>query len=263
MIRSRLKHLFWTTANLFGRIFGRAWLAPLHQAHLIFALHGLGYDNGWKSSYTGEEWFVSRVLASTRPRTCLDVGANVGDYSSLLLKETSAEVYAFEPARATYGELLKLNARFSKRFHPINVALSDTVGEAQLYSHAAKSPTASLGAEIVPGAPSETVGVTTLDVFVHEQKLSGLDFIKVDVEGFEREVFAGMQETLTRERPRFIQFEFNVMQLRRGYTLLALTDLLPGYDFYRLLPRGWMRIDPRSFSSNIFMFCNIVAMRKD
>ena len=261
-MRARAKHLFWVLANLYGRFFGRASFAPFHQGLLIFALHGLGYDNGWKSSYTGEEWFVEHVLRPSDPRTCIDIGANIGNYSSLLLKNTTGEVYAFEPAKSSFAELLKVHTP-PERFFPINKAVSDTVGEASLYSSSEKSPTASLDPNIIINAPYETVATTTLDVFVNEQKLSDIDFIKVDVEGFEREVFRGMQKTLEICKPKYIQFEFNIMQLQRGYTLLELTTLLPGYTFYRLLPRGWVEINPRSFSNNVFMFCNIVAKRRD
>lgn len=70
-----------------------------------------------------------------------------------------------------------------------------------------------------------------------------------------------MQETLRLLKPKFIQFEFNLIQLHRGYTIYTLAQLLKGYTFYRLLPHGWVRIDPASFVANIFMFQNIVAVR--
>ena len=262
MRRPRAKHAFWVAANLYGRILGRAWLAPLHRVNLVLALHGLGYDNGWKSSYTGEEWFVRKTLRPSQPRTCIDIGANIGEYSSSLLSNTNARVYAFEPAQSSFAELSKIQARFSERFFPVNSAVSDKAGEARLYSDREKSPTASLDPALLANASPETVAVTTLDAFIEKEKISDVDFIKIDVEGFEREVLQGMQKTLAAQKPKFIQFEFNIMQLKRGYTLFELTRLLEGYDFYRLLPRGGFKIRPEGFSDNIFMFCNIVAVRR-
>ena len=262
MSKSRAKHVFWVFANLYGRILGRAWLAPLHRVNLVLALHGLGYDNGWKDSYTGEQWFVKRVLSPFQPRTLIDIGANIGDYSALLLSNTTGKVYAFEPAQSSFAELSKIKIRFYERFFPINSAVSDSVGETKLYSTVEKSPTASLDASLVTNASAETVALTTLDAFIDAHALTDIDFIKVDVEGFEREVLKGMQKTLAEQKPKFIQFEFNIMQLKRGYALFALAQMLENYDFYRLLPRGWVAIDPRSFSNNIFMFCNIVAVRR-
>ncbi len=259
---SRIKHAFWILANIYGRLFGRALFAPFHRSMLILALHGLGYDNGWKNSYTGEEWFIRHILRPTRPRVCIDIGANVGNYSALLLQNLTGTVYAFEPATSSFAVLQNIQARFQGRFFPINKAVSNAVGKTHLYSSRERSPTASLDTRLVPNASAEEVSVTTLDAFIEEQSVPDIDFIKIDTEGFEKEVFQGMQKTIRTCKPRFIQFEFNILQLRRGYTLLELTDLVKEYTFYRLLPRGWVAIDPRSFSSNIFMFCNIVAVRR-
>lgn len=260
-IRSQAKYLFWIFANLYGRLFGHSRLASFHQSILILTLHGLGYDNLWKDSYTGEKRFIEKVLRPSNPRVCIDIGANVGHYSALLLQHTTAKVFAFEPAESSFADLSKLNTSFPERLFPIKKAISDRSGEAHLYSAREKSATASLDARVVAHASHEAVATTTLDAFVEEQKLSHIDFIKIDVEGYEREVLRGMQKTLQAHRPRFVQFEFNIMQLRRGYSLLELTTLLKGYTFYRLLPTGLIKIDPNGFSSNIFMFCNIVAMR--
>lgn len=261
-LRSRAKHLFWICTNLYGRFFGYASFASFHQGLLILALHGLGYDNGWKNSYTGEEWFIEHILGPSHPRTCIDIGANVGYYSTLLLQNTTANVYAFEPAKSSFAVLSKISLPSQGRFFPIKKAVGDSVGKANLYSSHEKSPTASLDIRLVANASREDVAMTTLDVFVEERGLSDIDFIKIDVEGFEKEVFKGMRNILQTYRPKFIQFEFSIMQLLRGHTFLELTALLEGYTFYRLLPRGWVEIGPESFSNNIFMFCNIVARRR-
>jgi hypothetical protein len=102
-----------------------------------------------------------------------------------------------------------------------------------------------------------------LDELVARENIQRIDFIKIDTEGFEREVARGMQKTLKDLRPKFVQFEFNIMQLRRGYTVLDMEQLLPGYTLWRLLPHGWLKVDPQAFAGNIFMFQNIVAVRSD
>jgi len=67
---------------------------------------------------------------------------------------------------------------------------------------------------------------------------------------------------LKEQRPKYIQFEFNIFQLHRGYSLHDLATLLEGYRFYRLLPRGWVPIDPQKFVNNVYMFSNIIAVCK-
>jgi hypothetical protein len=50
-----------------------------------------------------------------------------------------------------------------------------------------------------------------LDTFVQQEKVSKIDFIKIDVEGFEYEVLAGARELLLRDKP-IIMVEVQVKQ---------------------------------------------------
>jgi FkbM family methyltransferase len=191
-------------------------------------------------------------------QTAFDIGANVGTYSRLLIAELGCEVHAFEPATAAF-ERLSTNA--PRGLNPHRAAVSNSEGEAILYSSRPASPTASLS-QAFGGTETETVVMTTIDTFCANNSINAVDFVKIDTEGYEREVLLGMQETIRRLRPRYLQFEFNIMHLQRGYTVYDLSLLLPDYSFYRLLPNGWLKICTKQFSSNIFMFSNIVAVRR-
>lgn len=45
------------------------------------------------------------------------------------------------------------------------------------------------------------VDVTSIDVFVQDRNLTGIDLVKIDTEGTEADVFLGMAETLERTVP--------------------------------------------------------------
>jgi len=259
-IAYRMKHVFWVFANLYARVFGRRSLAGFHHALVILSLHALGYDNGWRPSFTGEDWFLSHMLKKLDPQVTLDVGASVGNYSKRLLKETYSNVYAFEPTPAAFRELKKLETNQS-RMHAVETAVSNVDGTSMFYLEGERSERNSLSKEGLFEPKPYQVAVTTLDTFT--KSFSRVDFIKVDTEGFEFEVFEGMQETLKRFRPMAVQFEFNILHLWRGHTVLALSTLLEGYELYRLLPSGLLKTHPDHFVDNIFMFANIVAIRKD
>ena len=49
---------------------------------------------------------------------------------------------------------------------------------------------------------SDSIETITLDDFVQEQKLDRVDFIKSDIEGFERYMLQGAQETLKNFAPK-------------------------------------------------------------
>jgi FkbM family methyltransferase len=246
-----MKSIFWVVSNIYGKVFGWAFLAPIHHAVISLSLHGLGYGNMYRESWTGEEWFVKKILAPLKPKIILDIGANVGNYSKMLIDNTNAKVFAFEPSSSSFAKLLEQDERIIK----INTAVADYEGEAELNSKIACDGKASLDKNIRSGH-AEKVKVTTIKSFIESQKITNVDFVKIDTEGFEREVVRGLGSI----RPRFIQMEFNINHLQRNCTFLEIATLLPEYDFYRLLPNGWLKIDPEKYLSNIFIFSNVIAV---
>jgi len=237
----------------------------MHQVMLNLSLHGLGYDNCHGFSYTGEKWFITHILEKCQPRVCLDIGANVGNYAKELAVHTTSTIYAIEPSLSSFTALEKKSKEFSPgRILPLHTAVADFNGVATLFSSGPLSETATLEGKLLCNSQShEEVPVCTVDRLVQQLSLPYIDFIKIDTEGYEREVIQGMKETLATLQPRFIQFEFNILQLYRGYTVFEMAKLLPDYDLYRLLPNGMLRVYPEKFRDNIYMFSNLVAARKN
>lgn len=260
-MKQTLAHVFWVFSNWWGWAFGWPMLAPLNKAFLNLHLHALGHDN---PRFTGESRFIKHTLKKEDVRVCFDVGGNVGNYSKDLLTELNCKVYAFEPLSSSYEELALLSKKYPEKLIPFRVALGDFNGDAVIEAKEEKSEKASINIQSeTKGRIKEKILVTTLDTFVKQHSIERIDFIKIDTEGFEREVIEGMQETLSRIKPRYIQFEFNIGQLERGYTVLDLHKLLNGYSFYRLLPHGLLKINTKTFGANVFVFQNIVAIREN
>jgi len=249
-----MKRLFWLGSNMFAYLFGRKVFSGIYHTAITICLHGLGYDNAHNDSYSGEKWFIKNKLAKAHPQVCLDVGANVGAYTKILLTYTDAKIYAIEPSSSSFKKLQGI----SEKVVPVNVAIADFNGEATLFSSSEEDERASLDKNVRAGKIEEKVKVQTFENFIQEQSICEVDFIKIDTEGYEREVLRGLGDV----RPKYIQFEFNRHHLYRNCTLLELTELLPEYTFYRLLSHGWIQINPKKFLDNIFMFCNIVAVKK-
>jgi FkbM family methyltransferase len=142
-----------------------------------------------------------------------DVGANVGAFTILAAGVAGAGVVAFEASPDTY-EMLTRNIRLNglqERVKAIHAAAGRNEGTAQF--------SIGFGTENCVNTKSGgnhfvTVKMTTLDKELSE---TPPDLLKVDVEGFETEVFAGAANTLRQTRLQAIIVERNNLGARYGF----------------------------------------------
>ena len=154
-----------------------------------------------------------------RGRAFLDIGANIGTTSLVLLNRGFAYGHAFEPEPFNYRLLqanLALNALLD-RCQTERVALSDTEGTALLEIDRANLGDHRLGkqaAQEVTRLPGEDKGgtqpvpVRPLSSFVREGAVNvdDLALIWVDVQGHEAAVFAGGAKVFDRQVPVFVEY---------------------------------------------------------
>lgn len=201
------------------------------QENLIF-WNGL---EGWDEPETIEIIYLLRKEI----KTFIDIGANTGIYS-LFVKSLNPDaiVIAFEPSRTIIPELLsniKLN-NFNIKHEPL--ALSDQQGELTFYDSTIPHQTsASLSDRMNKVNPSlhgtvlpYIVSVETLDNYIKNSNLTNIDLIKIDVELHEPEVFAGMINTFSSQKP-YIIFECLFQDLADKLESILLSH---GYVLYHL-----------------------------
>jgi FkbM family methyltransferase len=140
-----------------------------------------------------------------------DIGANYGMKTEAFVA-LGARVVAVEPQPDCLAELAARNPQATK----ICAAVGRAPGEARLYVDPHRT-----GSSLVPGWQGEkdttiTVQVTTLDSLIAQYGVPA--FCKIDVEGFERDVFAGLSHQLPA-----LSFEFH--RDRLGEARACLSDL--------------------------------------
>jgi len=153
---------------------------------------------------------VQRTLASVlRPgQVFYDVGSNIGFFALLAsrLVGRSGRVYAFEPVKAN-AEAIRRNAELNRFRHleVLEVAVSDRNGSARLLLSAHPGG-ATLSNDDAPPDPTGVVDVSTvtLDALVASRRIAPPDVVKIDVEGAEEAVLAGMTDTLAGHRPTLV-----------------------------------------------------------
>jgi len=145
-------------------------------------------------------WIVKRGLLQ-EPFVVVDVGVQGGASPRWDLLGDHLEFHGFDAIAEVIGELQQRNQGRPKR-HFYNIALGDADGRRQFYVNLTDRFSSSMfgNGAAASGAPSSeqvrTVAVRRLDGLFREGLVSGCDFLKVDVEGFEKHVLLGARELL-------------------------------------------------------------------
>jgi len=269
-IREILKN---ASFRVFIFIFARPSMQRIVTRLLRILLRAYGYNNCCHPDKTGEGNFI-RNLSTFNPKFCIDIGANIGNYSELLLKNTEAVIFAFEPLKQSFESLKKLEKKYQGRFFPFNLGLGESKQKRKFYYSLDHSEIASFCDDINEidyvgqyNKSSSILQIDTLDNFFSKKSLEfeHIDLIKIDVEGLEYEILQGSTKVLQRFSPKFIQIEFNLHQLFRNHTMRSFHLLLDNYNLYQLLPNGSKPIKRNSKDPlvNIFTYANFLFVRKD
>lgn len=161
-----------------------------------------------------ERDFIASVLKPGQ--TAIDVGANIGVYTDFLSKKVGATgaVLAFEPAPENYGHLRSaLENRVGVTLH--QAAVADESGQITLYlsDHMNVDHQSFDGGD---GRQSVTVPKVSLDEAIAPNM--SVDFIKIDVQGFEHAVLKGAKRVMAENPSLVILLEFWPYGMRRAGT---------------------------------------------
>ena len=171
--------------------------------------------------------------------TILDVGANLGEMSLHLAALTgpAGVVHAFEPFPAAYERLIAHIRRnhLEGVIRAHTLALSNDPGNLSMSTPAADADNQGIGSIVNHDAarlPTNlTIQATTLDLFVREQAISRIDFIKLDIQGAEYFFLEGARETLRSHRPEIVM-EVSPDDLRAlGKSSRGLLSLVESFDY--------------------------------
>lgn len=164
------------------------------------------------------------LLALDKP-VVMDVGANLGGHS-LAMAPYAGEIHAFEPFLPLADHVKKLAARNScTNIVVYEFGLGNESSEKEYYldTASANSGTGSFIADHAGAPRAAKLLVVRGDEWAGERMI---DFVKIDVEGFEGFVLAGLRETLTRSEP-VILMEVTETSMRTIEELQGLASLVP------------------------------------
>lgn len=217
-------------------------------------------DSGEKKAF---EWALSR-LDKHQKLYFFDVGANDGDYLAMLKsiclsKKLDFSVYVFEPSSSCFA-LLVDNNKNATNIKLYQLALSEEDGFAKLYTPYDKSTNASLAvldfvSTYTKNLVIEPVSTIRLDSFCEQNNIERIDFLKLDIEGFELSAIRGSHLMILAKKIKFIQIEIEI-----GHAAITTKSMLfdfwkmlnNSYRFYLILNQGLIEIKDYKFDLECF-----------
>jgi FkbM family methyltransferase len=153
--------------------------------------------------------------------------------TSQWFSRSARQVFTFEPMPENADSIRTvLKVRGIKNISLHDAALSENIGTRDFHIFENKGHN-SLG-RVNTSQHIKTIQVptTTLDEFTSKNQIDRIDFLKIDVEGFELEVLEGASRLLASKKIRAILFEANRPVLKSiGKTAAPIYDLLRSYAY--------------------------------
>jgi FkbM family methyltransferase len=172
----------------------------------------------------------------------VDGGTNIGLVTLPVARHTKGRIniISFEPQRMLFNCLcgsLALNEFYN--VFPLNKALSDEVGYVTLpeVDYTAKSDygVVTVDKKIEENEHKYLSRHTVEAITIDSMDLPRLDFLKLDIEGFELHAIRGAKETIKKYKP-FLWVEYHILGLD------AVKDCLNEIHNYEMIPVDWQNV---------------------
>ncbi|TXJ10968.1 FkbM family methyltransferase [Brachyspira aalborgi] len=138
-----------------------------------------------------KQYDVKNIFEVKEYATIFDIGAWKGDTAYFFSKKCSnkARIYAFEPDDYAFQILEKIKEKYKlNNIITKNILLSNAEKEIDFIS-------------MIENTPTIKKNAITIDKFVEENNIEKIDYVKMDVEGAERNILEGSIKTIKKFKP--------------------------------------------------------------
>jgi FkbM family methyltransferase len=239
-----------------------------NAARYFLATQGIGYATDVVDS--GEIAAARKVLRSSQHPTIVDVGANVGEFACAMSKLFPAgKIFALEPSASHFKRLSERLSAHTNAY-PFHLGLSNE--EAVMPLRKEKDITGlatllrrDLSYLNIDQSYEENVNLVSGHRFCASSGIDCIDYLKIDVEGWELPVLEGLEPLFGKGRIRACQFELTIAQLERHESFRDFWNFFRanGFSLFNIKPNGALRpiqvyeeIQSCYLASNYLAICN-------
>lgn len=252
------------------------------KVYLFIAILAFNYANAnsnihilpYGSSVDALKFIKESGILPENP-TIIDAGAYDGQESLMMATKfwPKGLVYSFEPVPDIYDRLVK-NTRGIENIRPIQLALSDSNGSAKFYlSYEETSPyETSMSSSLL--TPKDhllysstkfggciNVQTITLDQWAIQNNISHIDFLWLDLQGFELRVLKSSPKILSTVKAIFLEVEF-VEAYTNQHKYEEISNWLEDQGFV-MIARNFKEPMEISYSGSIIWFGDVLFVRKN
>lgn len=202
-------------------------------------MHFTGLD--FRRFPTPEMRNLLHFLRKHSVNTCLDVGANTGQFGEYFRAcGFKGKIISFEPQSKVFN-ILERKSRKKKNWTAFNFALGEKNEKAKM--HLSKNSFSSSLMNFAPGnlsvnaepdtsfVGSEEIIVKRLDDFLKEEQITGDFFLKIDAQGYEEKVLEGLGDYW--KKVAALELELSCVPVyEEGKLLIEMIEFIISKGFY-------------------------------
>ena len=179
-------------------------------------------------NYICKEWNNGVISQNIKEGCILDIGANIGNHTLYFFFECGIKkAICFEPIESTYN-ILKRNLEINDIIQNVSLVKS-AVGASNGTASISHYDISNIGSTQISLNNSGDITVMSIDSMHIE---NNINLVKIDVEGFEKDVIDGSKETLAKCKPYIMieiqpeNFDYISNELSKmGYKYTQLTGI--------------------------------------
>jgi FkbM family methyltransferase len=241
-----------------------SYLIPVFIREKILTLFSLTLGKGFDFQSLNQEVNLFKKLIKNENSLFLDIGANKGKYTDILIKEfPTSKVYVFEPQKNLFKFLKKKYSK-NNNIKLFNIAINHENKKIKLNVRFKGDPLGSLyKRKFLKNRlrKIEIVKCQRLDKILDINQV--IDFAKIDTEGNEMNVLNGIGKLIYNFK--IIQIEFGGTWIDSRFFYRDLYEFFKDKNFflYRMSPNKLIKIIEYNEKDEYFTFTNFIAINNN